>query len=126
MVDALWQDRDPDPQSRTRDLVKCAEPHTIKYLDEEEVKLNAIGHDFSSDVIQGEWIGLAKFSAEGSSKIRSEIVTMQQDGSATNASMIDLFSRILQNKERINVIYISGHWLDIDNADDLSDAQKFL
>ena len=126
VVDALWQDRDPDPQSRTRDLVKCAEPHTIKYLDEEEVKLNAIGHDFSSDTIQGEWIGLAKFSAEGSSKIRSEIVTMQQDGSATNASMIDLFSRILQNKERINVIYISGHWLDIDNADDLSDAQKFL
>ena len=126
VADALWQDRDPNPQSRTRDLVKCAEPFTIKYLDEDEVTLNAIGHDFTPEEIQGEWIGLAKFSAVGSNKIRSEIIAMQQDGTERNASMIDLFARLLKNREPIHIIYISGHWLDIDNADDLADAQKFL
>jgi NDP-sugar pyrophosphorylase family protein len=40
--------------------------------------------------------------------------------------MIDLFGRLLKAGEDIRVIYISGHWLDIDNADDLADAQKFL
>lgn len=126
VADALWQDRDPNPQSRTRDLVKCAEPYTTKYLDKEEVSLNAIGHDFHTGSIQGEWIGLAKFSAKGSDKISSEIIAMQQDNTAKNGSMIDLFARLLQNGEQINIIYISGHWLDIDNADDLLDAQKFL
>ena len=126
VADALWQDRDPNPQSRIRDLVKCAEPYTTNYLDKEEVCLNAIGHDFNPDAIQGEWIGLAKFSAKGSDKISSEIIAMQQDNTAKNGSMIDLFTRLLQNGEQINIIYISGHWLDIDNADDLLDAQKFL
>jgi NDP-sugar pyrophosphorylase family protein len=40
--------------------------------------------------------------------------------------MKDLFERLLKKQETIHIIYISGHWLDIDNADDLSDAQKFL
>ncbi|MEE2999295.1 MAG: phosphoenolpyruvate mutase [Pseudomonadota bacterium] len=126
VVDARWMDRDPNPQSRTRDLIKCAEPFTIKYLDENEVILNAIGHNFATDEIQGEWIGLAKFSEAGSTKIRNEITLMQQDGTERNASMISLFSRLLKKHEPIHIIYISGHWLDIDNSDDLADAQKFL
>jgi phosphoenolpyruvate phosphomutase len=126
VVDALWQGRDPNPQSRTRDLVKCAEPFTIKYHDEDEVILNAIGHDFVTEEIQGEWIGLAKFSERGSKKIHDEIIAMQEDDTVHNASMKDLFERLLKKQEPIHIIYISGHWLDIDNADDLSDAQKFL
>jgi phosphoenolpyruvate phosphomutase len=126
VADAFWQDRDPNPQSRTRDLVKCAEPFTIKYLDEEEVLLKSIGHDFITEEIHGEWIGLAKFSANGSKKIHNEIVEMQKDGTAQNATMIELFERLIKKQESINIIYISGNWLDIDNANDLADAQKFL
>jgi len=126
VVDALWQDRDPEPQSRTRDLVRCAESFTTKYLDEDEVALTAIGHDFLTADIQGEWIGLAKFSAVGSERIHSEIEKMQQDTSLKKASMIDLFDRLIRAGEKIHIIYISGQWLDIDNADDLADAQKFL
>jgi phosphoenolpyruvate phosphomutase len=126
VVDALWQGRDPNPQSRTRDLVKCAEPFTIKYHDEDEVVLNAIGHDFVTQEIQGEWIGLAKFSESGSKKIHDEVIAMQEDDTVHNASMIDLFERLLKKQEPIHIIYISGHWLDIDNANDLTDAQKFL
>ena len=88
--------------------------------------LTEIGHDFAANDIHGEWIGLAKFSAAGSERVRKEIEAMQNDGSAKNASMVDLFERLLKSGENIRVIYISGHWLDIDNADDLADAQKFL
>ena len=126
VADAFWQDRDPNPQSRTRDLVKCAEPFTIKYLDEEEVLLKSIGHEFVTEEIHGEWIGLAKFSSDGSKKIYSEIAEMQQDGTAPNATMIELFERLIKKQESIHIIYISGNWLDIDNANDLADAQKFL
>ena len=126
VADAFWQDRDPNPQSRTRDLVKCAEPFTIKYLDEEEVLLKSIGHDFVTEEIHGEWIGLAKFSTNGSKIIHNEIVEMQKDGTAQYATMIELFERLIKKQESIHTIYISGNWLDIDNANDLADAQKFL
>ena len=126
VADAMWQNRDADPQSRLRDLVRCREPFSTKYLDEEEVAVTDIGHDFAADQIQGEWIGLAKFSEKGSERVKFEISAMQKDGTARQASMIDLFGRLLKAGEDIRVIYISGHWLDIDNADDLADAQKFL
>ena len=126
VADALWQDRDPDPQSRTRDLVKCTEPFNTKYLDEKEITLTDIGHEFVTNEIQGEWIGLAKFSEYGSERVRGEISAMQKDGSAGNSSMVTLFKRLIKAGEDIQVIYISGHWLDIDNESDLKDAQKFL
>ena len=106
--------------------INSKEPFTTKYLDEDEVQLTSIGHDFAADDIQGEWIGLAKFSDAGAERVRAEIAALQGDGTATEASMIDLFERLIQSGETIHVIYISGHWLDIDNADDLADAQKFL
>jgi NDP-sugar pyrophosphorylase family protein len=40
--------------------------------------------------------------------------------------MTDLFERILQSRSEIRVEYIAGHWLDVDNSGDLSEAQKFL
>ncbi|MBT4937695.1 MAG: phosphoenolpyruvate mutase, partial [Rhodospirillaceae bacterium] len=72
VADAMWQERDPNPQSRLRDLVQCQEPFTTKYLDEDEVQLTSIGHDFAADDIQGEWIGLAKFSDAGAERVRAE------------------------------------------------------
>jgi NDP-sugar pyrophosphorylase family protein len=51
---------------------------------------------------------------------------MQQDGTARNATMIELFERLIKKQEPIHIVYISGNWLDIDNANDLADAQKFL
>jgi len=126
VIDALWQNRDPNPQSRIRDLVKCTVPFSTKYLDEEEVSIKAIGHDFPLEEIQGEWIGLARFSDAGAKRICDEIVKMQQEGCEKEASMIDLFGRLLRTHETIHAIYITGHWLDIDNASDLADAQKFL
>ena len=93
---------------------------------EEEVLLKSIGHDFVTEEIHGEWIGLAKFSTNGSKIIHNEIVEMQKDGTAQYATMIELFERLIKKQESIHTIYISGNWLDIDNANDLADAQKFL
>jgi NDP-sugar pyrophosphorylase family protein len=40
--------------------------------------------------------------------------------------MPDLFGRLLQSGSEIRIEYIAGHWLDVDNSGDLSEAQKFL
>ena len=126
VADALWRDRDPDPQSRIRDLVACSGPFKTGYLDDSAVDLVRIAQELTDAEADGEWIGLAKLSPVGSDIVRNELAKMKDDGSLNSASMVDVFTRLLGNGQGIKVIYITGHWLDVDNAADLADAQNFL
>ena len=126
VVDALWRQKNPDPSSRTRDLVTCTEEFDSSYLGNEGVRLMNIAHDIPENEIHGEWIGLAKFSDVGIQKLREEIQKFSKSGGLETASMTVLFERLLQSRSEIRVEYIAGHWLDVDNSGDLSEAQKFL
>ncbi|MCS5600125.1 MAG: phosphoenolpyruvate mutase [Rhodospirillales bacterium] len=126
VVDALWRQKDPNPSSRTRDLVTCSEEFDSSYLGNEGVQLMNIAHDIPENEIHGEWIGLAKFSDVGIQKLREEIQKFSKSGGLETASMTDLFHSLLQSRSEIRVEYIAGHWLDVDNSGDLSEAQKFL
>ena len=126
VVDALWRQKDPNPSPRTRDLVTCSEEFDSSYLGNEGVRLMNIAHDIPENEIHGEWIGLAKFSNIGIQKLREEILKFSKSGGLETASMTDLFERLLQSRSEIRVEYIAGHWLDVDNSGDLSEAQKFL
>ena len=126
VVDALWRQKDPNPSSRTRDLVTCSEEFDSSYLGNEGVQLMKIAHDIPENEIHGEWIGLAKFSDVGIQNLREEIQKFSRFGELETASMTDLFERLLQSRSEIRVEYIAGHWLDVDNSGDLSEAQKFL
>ena len=126
VVDALWREKDPDPKSRTRDLVTCSEAFASSYLGNELVRLLNISPDVSEENIHGEWIGLAKFTEAGIEKLNKEMENMFKSGELETASMTDLFERFTQSGENIKVEYITGHWLDVDNGSDLEDAQNFL
>ena len=126
IVDALWRQKDPNPSSRTRDLVTCSEEFDSSYLGNEGVRLMNIARDIPENEIHGEWIGLAKFSDVGIQKLREEIQKFSKSGGLETASMPDFFGRLLQSGTEIRVEYIAGHWLDVDNSGDLSEAQKFL
>ena len=39
--------------------------------------------------------------------------------------MADLFNKLRQRGQQIQVIYMQGHWLDVDDLKDLSDASAF-
>ncbi len=126
VVDSLWQQKDPNPASRVRDLVECSAPFKTSYLDDDTVTLQRMGPDIEKSKINGEWIGLAKFSDSGCDAVHAELAEMERDGSLNSATMIDLFNRLISAGQKISVIYVTGHWLDIDNAADLAEAQMFL
>ena len=126
-VDALGSGRDPGTASRLIDLVTCSRPFTGNYLDEEEpAYLRRIGNDLPAEEVHGEWIGLAKLNPRGSERMRAEIEAMKADGSLSQATLLDLFSRLLQAGEKLSVVYVAGHWLDVDDAFDLAKARNFL
>lgn len=126
VVDARWRERDPDPTSRTRDLVQCSHDFQPGYLQNEPIKLQSIGADLDADKINGEWIGLAKFAGPATAKIKDILADLSASEKLDGASMIDVLQGIMASGEEVRVLYINGHWMDVDNASDLEDAQKFL
>ncbi|MDH5749330.1 MAG: phosphoenolpyruvate mutase, partial [Rhodospirillales bacterium] len=126
-ADALWRERESSgAENWVRDLVSCSTPFSTGYLDDQAVRLTGIGPDLADDAVSGEWIGLLKLSAKGSETVKGVLESMRADGTLQKASMIDLINRILKEGNTVSVVYVTGHWLDVDNAFDLAKAREFL
>ncbi len=126
-VDALAAGKNPQEHYRLLDLVSCSRKFTGNYLLEREpVSLTRIGNDLPAAEVDGEWIGLARLSPRGSELVRGEIEAMRADGVLGEASLLDLFARLLAKGEVISVVYIAGNWLDVDDVFDLAEARNFL
>ncbi len=125
-ADAIWRERDPDPNSRIRDLISCSIPFKTGYLEDEAVVVKKIGPDLNSDEIDAEWIGVARLSKDGANEVKNELKLMDAENCLTGASLIELFQRLIVRGISINVVYVAGQWLDVDNPADLMDAGSFL
>ena len=123
-ADALWRER--QTQKRTRDFVQCDNPFHPDYLEGDTARLLRVGTEIPTDEIHGEWVGLVLLSPNGAKIVRDEIAVMSTDGSLQTADMPDLFNRLVESGHKIQVQYITGHWLDIDDPFDLAKARNFL
>ena len=125
VVDGNWRDR-ARPESNAPDLVTCSRPATGRYLDDGVVCAIAMGPTVDSTQADGEWIGLVKLSEAGGREVQAEIATMQADGIADQAGLPELFGRLIARDVSVRVMYIAGHWLDVDNMFDLASARNLL
>ncbi|MDA0306425.1 MAG: phosphoenolpyruvate mutase [Proteobacteria bacterium] len=126
IVDALWKDRKSDAAGWVRDAVSCSSAFSGDFLDDAPVTLSRIGNDIDDADIDGEWIGVARLSPKGSDFVRAEIEAMSQDGTLPQASLLELFQRLLDKGAKVGVVYVPGQWLDVDDAADFTKAGKFL
>jgi phosphoenolpyruvate phosphomutase len=124
-VDAMWRERTRRAPARMRDFVLASTPFNPSYHDDEPVLLQRVGNDISDDEICGEFVGLAKLSPRGSELVRAEIESMRKDGSLNSAGLPELFSRLARHDNSPRVVYVTGHWLDVNDAFDLAKAGDF-
>lgn len=122
--DALSRGRDHEEAGRLVDLVSCSRPFTGDFLDDDPVMLKRIGNALPSHEVDAEWIGLARLSDEGTKLVRAEIKAMKTDGSLESASLLDLFQRLRDAGHEVRVVYVTGHWFDVDDASDLAKARN--
>ena len=116
--------RAPD---RAVDWVRCSQPFTGGYLDDERVTLEAIWSDTAgADVAHGEFIGLTKLSADGAALVRGTLDAMGKDGTLDAADLPDVFARLVAEGAAIDVLYVTGHWLDVDDAFDLASLRNLV
>lgn len=121
-VDSNWEERPRDRQYV--DYVKTSRPYTLEYS-EDEVFLETIEPDMDESEIDGEWIGLVKTTAAGTAIIKEALQKLADESNIKRLRFKDLFNKLLAEGHNIKVHYISGHWLDVDELEDLTEAQKF-
>jgi hypothetical protein len=73
----------------------------------------------------GEWVGLVKLSERGAGLVRDEIAAMEKDGAAAKAGLPELINRLIAKGEKPAVVYVTGDWLDVNDAFDLARARNF-
>lgn len=123
VVDSSWEHK-KDRHDRLADLVLATREHTREYS-EESVYVTEISNEIDPVKAHGEWIGLAKFSKKGTEELKKTLKALKKQDDFDNLKMVDIFSHLVKNGNKIKVDYIHGHWLDIDNLDDISDAYIF-
>ena len=78
----------------------------------------------SLDEIEGQYMGLMKFSAAGIRQIKSVYHDAQKSGKllgkpTENAYMTDLLQAIIQTGKPISSVPIQGNWIEVDTVEDL-------
>ena len=126
VVDANWRERELTGTDTTPDLVRCSRPFTGHYLDDDVVRATAMSLAVAPASANGEWIGLVKLSDAGAKQVAQEIKAMDADGTAQTAGLPELFGRLIARGVPVRVMYITGHWLDIDDLFDLASARNQL
>ena len=121
-VDAAWE-----KGGRTdlcRDFVSATHPYSPKY-GEEEAELLEMNPKLPRERIHGEWIGLLKANPRGTEKIRQALEALKQRRDFMKLRFDELFRQLITGGTKISIVYITGHWLDVDNLEDLSSANAF-
>jgi phosphoenolpyruvate phosphomutase len=121
-VDAAWERR--QDAAGYIDYITATRPYALRY-DEEEAFLTATGPRLERANIHGEWIGLMKMNSRGSTQVKAALEELTRRPDFRTLRFDDLFKHLLEQQQRVQVLYITGHWLDVDNLDDLARAQAF-
>lgn len=121
-VDAAWQER--LKVAGCHDYVRTSRPYSIKYS-EEEVFLEEMSPALPPERVNGEWIGLLKTTPQGATALRRSLEELSVRPDFRRLQLDDLFNQLVRSGTPVKVVFVTGHWLDVDNLEDLSEAQTF-
>ncbi|KEZ77093.1 phosphoenolpyruvate phosphomutase [Salinisphaera hydrothermalis C41B8] len=108
-----------------RDPAWCSAPDD-RSLFGQSVALTHVGMDNAPDSTpNGRWIGVMRSRGEGRVWIRQALDKLRAEGRFETAGVPDLLNELIAAGHRVDVIYITGHWLDVNDLDDLRAASEF-
>ena len=121
-VDSHWQEK--TSYSRLGGFAECTAPNSRKAFNT-DIYLKQLGTDVPANKIHGVWMGFLKVSASGANQLQKLLPGLLAVTDNRKAGMAMLFQELLNNNQSIRVLYTVGHWLDINNLDDVVQAGSF-
>jgi phosphoenolpyruvate phosphomutase len=73
----------------------------------------------------GRWIGMMRVHGKGRRWLEEALEELTQSDSFHTFDMKALLNRLVLNKRPIRVIYIHGHWVNVNSLQDLERASEF-
>lgn len=73
----------------------------------------------------GRWIGMLKVRNRGREWLEQALAELKQGRDFNQLTMPDLLNYLVDTGKKVNVLYINGHWLDINVLDDVGRASDF-
>ncbi len=121
-VDSNWQEK--TSYTRLGGFAECTAPNSRKAFNT-NIHLKQLGTSIHPDKIHGVWMGFLKVSASGTRQLEELLPRLLSIPENQKAGMATLFQELLKNGQVIRVLYTVGHWLDINNIDDVVQAGSF-
>ena len=108
------------------DLAYCSAPDN-RAMYQQKVTLKRVTAEPESQGRQpdGRWIGMLRVAGKGGQQLRRALQTLQQREDFNTLGVPDLLNQLVDDGHAPQVQYINGHWMDINNLDDLERAGAF-
>lgn len=116
-VDSNW--RSSANRHRQADYVRCSLSCNERQSYFRSVYLQEMADEFSADAIDGEWMGFLKIAEGLLDEVRHVLAELLADNRHQFAKMPVLINELVRRGYPIRVLYMNGHWLDVDSLDDV-------
>ncbi|MGI9291553.1 MAG: phosphoenolpyruvate mutase [Gammaproteobacteria bacterium] len=121
-VDTDWQAS--VNRGRAADYVSCSEPYSRNAFNSRVLLVDA-AEELDEAAVHGEWTGIMRVSAAAMPRFRELVGSMAADPANRKAKLHHLLAALTANKEKVGVVYTTGHWLDVDSMDEVLAAGNF-
>jgi len=108
------------------DVAWCSAPDN-RAMYQQKVTLERVcaSEDSTGREPDGRWIGMLRMAGKGADYLRSALATLQQREDFDRLGLPDLLNQLVADGHAPQVQYINGHWMDINDLDDLERAGTF-
>jgi phosphoenolpyruvate phosphomutase len=113
-----------DERDGYRDLVMSDRPFDWSEFDR-PTRLVRMSAAIAPGEAHGEWMGLLKLSATGVTQLRDLCASIPDAERLRTMRMSDVFDLLLADGKSVEVVYVRGHWLDVDDMHDILAASNF-
>jgi phosphoenolpyruvate phosphomutase len=108
------------------DLAWCSEVDD-RAMYQQKVSLEQVSADRATAdrAPEGRWIGMMRVTGKGARHLRNALDVLKQQDNFSKLGVPDLLNQLVKAGHAPQVQYVNGHWMDINNLEDLERAGQF-
>jgi phosphoenolpyruvate phosphomutase len=116
----------PELSGDYRDLAWCSRPdeHALFHERVELLRVAQRG-DGNDRAPSGRWIGMLRVTGPGRQWLLESLDALRAQADFNKLGVPDLLNHMIESGRSVQVLYIHGHWLDVNRMEDLSRASDF-
>ena len=113
-------------QGNTNDLAYCsARDDRAMYQQKVQLEHISAARKWQDRAPDGRWIGMLRISGDGRACVLAALESLRAQPGFARLGLTDLINRLIAQGHAPQVQYISGHWMDINDLEDLQRAGDF-